>query len=67
MVTTDVGKQIKFNVDITRLHDGSVLVGITRQDGKLKSYRFPERKVRLFSALDGPVKDAVEFLLGEAK
>lgn len=54
-----------FIVDITRLHNGSAMVILHRPDGQSRSYQFPEKKLRVFRAIDGPVKDAVEFLLGE--
>jgi hypothetical protein len=65
MVTTKLPKPRAFTVDITKLHDGTALVEIRREDGQTRSYSFPEKKVRLFSAIDGPVKDAVQFLLGD--
>jgi hypothetical protein len=64
MVTSNIPKPRAFAVDITRLHEGTALVEIRRDDGQVRSYRFPEKKLRVFAALDGPVKDAVEFLLG---
>lgn len=65
MVTSKIPKAKAFAVDITRLHDGTALVEIRREDGQTRSYKFPEKKLRVFAALDGPVKDAVGFLLGE--
>ena len=65
MVTTKVPKPRAFAVDITRLHNGSALVEIRRDDGQVRSYQFAQKKLRVFAALDGPVKDAVHFLLGE--
>lgn len=65
MVTTNIPKARAFAVDITRLHNGSALVEIRRDDGQVRSYQFAEKKLRVFANLDGPVKDAVQFLLGE--
>ena len=65
MVTTDVGKYFTFEVNISRLHDGAAMIVIARQDGETRSYQFPEKKIRFFAAIDGPVNDAVKFLLGE--
>jgi hypothetical protein len=65
MVTTKVPKPRAFTVDITRLHNGAALVEIRREDGQTRNYQFPEKKLRVFAAIDGPVKDAVQFLLGE--
>ena len=65
MVTTKIPKSRAFAVDITRLHNGAALVEIRREDGQVRSYTFPEKKVRVLSALDGSVSDAVKFLLGD--
>jgi len=65
MVTSNIPKARAFTVEITRLHNGTALVQIRREDGQTRAYQFPEKKLRLFSAIDGPVKDAVGFLLGE--
>lgn len=66
MVTRETSTTHSFTVNIERLHDGTALVIIRRSDGQSRSYRFAEKKVRVFLAIDGPVKDAVEFLLGES-
>jgi hypothetical protein len=65
MVTSKIPKARAFTVDITRLHNGSALVEIRRDDGQVRTYQFAEKKLRVFAAIDGPVKDAVRFLLGD--
>jgi hypothetical protein len=66
MVTSESKTRMVFGLEITRSYDGSVKVLIQRPDGASRAYNFPEKKVQLYKAIDGPVKDAVEFLLGEA-
>jgi hypothetical protein len=67
MVTTKVPKTTTFELDVTRLHDGDVLVEIRRPDGGSRNYRVPGKKLTVFSAVDVTVRDAVEFLLGDAR
>lgn len=67
MVTTNIPKTETFTLAITRLYDGTIVTAIMRQDGQTRSYQFPEKKVRFFAALDQPLKDAVDFLLGREK
>lgn len=67
MVTTNIPKTQTFTVTITKLHNGSVVTTVMRQDGQTKSFQFEERKVRVFAAVDTPLKDAVEFLLGRER
>jgi hypothetical protein len=67
MVTKNIPKTETFTLTITRLYDDTIVVTIMRQDGQTKSYQFPENKVRLFAAVDRPLKDAVDFLLGRER
>jgi hypothetical protein len=64
MVTTNNPSSRVFIVDITRLNSGTVVVDLRRDDGLSKTYQIPDKKVRLFQALDAPIKDAIDFLLG---
>lgn len=64
MVTIPVEKPKTFTVEIAKLHDGDITVLIRNVRGREKSYRFPEKKLRVFAAIDGPLKDALDFLLG---
>lgn len=67
MVTRNIPKTESFNLTVTPLHDGTILVAITSRDGRSRSYSLPEKKLRVFAAMDTTVKDAVGFLLGEVQ
>jgi hypothetical protein len=66
MVTRNVPKTVGFTLAITRLHDGTVLTELHREDGASRSYSFPEKKLLVFSMVDTTIKDAIAFLTGEA-
>lgn len=65
MVTTNIPKTETFTVTVTKLHNGSVVAAVMRQDGQTKSYQFDERKIRVYAAIDTPLREAVDFLLGK--
>jgi hypothetical protein len=69
MVTTNIASSYpftgKFTVDVAYGNTGSIYVRAEREDGQERAYYIPEKKLRIFAALDTTLKDAVEFLLGE--
>jgi hypothetical protein len=65
MITTKASRRATFLVVIDRQENGDVGVSIERRDGAKREYNFAARKLLLYRAINGPVRDAVDFLLGE--
>ena len=56
----------RFTVDIAYGNTGSIYIRIEREDGAERAYHILKNKLQIFTAKNGPFRDAVEFLLGDA-
>jgi hypothetical protein len=56
---------MKFTVEVYEAEGGIVRAFIQREDGQTRDYLITRKKLLLFSSLNGSVKDAIDFLLGE--
>jgi hypothetical protein len=67
MVTTKAKTKFRFTVDVAQGIDGSIYVRAEREDGEKKAWSIPATKLRVYAALNGPLRDAIDFLIGKQK
>jgi hypothetical protein len=66
MVTKDLPITFAFTLAVTRLHNGAAMATLMREDGQVRHFTIPLKKLTVLKALDPTAKSAIEFLLGEA-
>jgi hypothetical protein len=66
MVTTNVERERIFTVRVSPPKNGFIAVRITNENGQYEVYSFNQTKLALFASINGPVRKAVDFLLGDA-
>lgn len=67
MVTVAMEDFQRFTVDIRKGDMGTVYVKIVAETGQERSYTIPQRKLLILQSINGPVRSALDFLLGTAK
>ena len=67
MVTVAMEDFQRFTVDIRKDEMGTIHATITNENGQERRYNIPQRKLLVLQSINGPVRSAVEFLLGTAK